>query len=128
MPIPISLITTVHNRPPFLPNCLDSILAQTYLHFDLLIGDDRSTDNSLDIAQHHAQKDDRRSLPLITIKASRSPLEPRINFRAARSFLEERQDDIGELHQASGVVNPRSHNRQNGRDLKELKQFVRGQS
>jgi len=49
-----------------------------------------------------------------------------INFKAARSFLEERQDDIWELHRASGVENPRSHNRREGRDLAELKQFVRG--
>jgi len=49
-----------------------------------------------------------------------------INFKAARSFLEERQNDIWELHQSSGVVNPRSHNRQNGRDMAELKRFVRG--
>ena len=49
-----------------------------------------------------------------------------INFKAARSFLEEKQNDIWELHQSSGVVNPRSHNRQNGRDMAELKRFVRG--
>jgi len=46
-----------------------------------------------------------------------------INFKAARSFLEEHQNDIGELHHASGVENPRSHNRQNGRDMAELKRF-----
>ena len=51
-----------------------------------------------------------------------------INFKAARSFLEKRQNDIGELHQASGVENPRSHNRQQGQDLEQLKRFVRGQS
>jgi Telomere resolvase len=48
-----------------------------------------------------------------------------INFRAARDFLEERQNEIWELHQASGVENPRSHNRQNGRDLGELREFVK---
>ena len=49
-----------------------------------------------------------------------------INFRAARSFLEARQGEIQALHQASGVDNPRSHNRQAGRAIGELKQFVRG--
>jgi integrase len=49
-----------------------------------------------------------------------------INFRAARDFLEARQGEIQALHQASGVENPRSHNRQSGRDVQELKQFVRG--
>ncbi|HEY9883198.1 MAG TPA: hypothetical protein V6C98_06265, partial [Thermosynechococcaceae cyanobacterium] len=51
-----------------------------------------------------------------------------INFKAARSFLEERQNDPWELHQASGVENARSHNRQQGRDLEQLKRFVRVQS
>ena len=59
MPTPVSLITTVYNRAPFLPACLDSILAQTYADFDLLIWDDGSTDDSLEIAHHYAQKDDR---------------------------------------------------------------------
>jgi glycosyltransferase involved in cell wall biosynthesis len=59
MPTPVSLITTVYNRAPFLPACLDSILAQNYADFDLLIWDDGSTDNSLEIAHHYAQKDDR---------------------------------------------------------------------
>lgn len=47
-----------------------------------------------------------------------------VNFKAARSFLEERQNDIWELHQSSGVENPRSHNRQQGRDVEKLKTFV----
>jgi integrase len=48
-----------------------------------------------------------------------------INFRAARDFLESHQNEIWELHQASGVVNPRSHNRQNGRNIGELRKFVK---
>ncbi|HEY9909818.1 MAG TPA: hypothetical protein V6D18_19680 [Thermosynechococcaceae cyanobacterium] len=48
-----------------------------------------------------------------------------INFKAARSFLEERQEQIGELHQASGVEKAQSHNRQQGRDLKQLTAIFR---
>lgn len=48
-----------------------------------------------------------------------------IHFKAARTFLEERQNDIWKLHQGSGVENARSHNRQNGRDVQELKSFVK---
>jgi hypothetical protein len=47
-----------------------------------------------------------------------------INFKAARSFLEIHQTEISELHQRSGVENPRSHNRQMGRNIEELKRFV----
>ncbi|GAQ00080.1 glycosyltransferase family 2 protein [Leptolyngbya sp. NIES-2104] len=55
----ISLITTVYNRDRYLAQTLDSILAQTYPHFELLIWDDGSTDNSIDIAHDYAQRDDR---------------------------------------------------------------------
>ena len=55
----IALITTVYNRAPFLAQTLDSILAQTYPHFELLIWDDGSTDGSVDIAQHYARLDPR---------------------------------------------------------------------
>jgi Telomere resolvase len=47
-----------------------------------------------------------------------------INFKAARDFLAEKQNQIWELHQSSGVENARSHNRQGGRDIGKLKQFV----
>ena len=59
MPTPISLITTVYNRSQFLAQTLDSILAQTYRNFELLIWDDGSTDNSVEIAQHYARLDSR---------------------------------------------------------------------
>ncbi|MGI0489916.1 glycosyltransferase family 2 protein, partial [Pantanalinema rosaneae CENA516] len=59
MSAPISLITTVYNRATYLPVTLDRILAQTHHDFELLIWDDGSTDDSLEIAQAYAQKDDR---------------------------------------------------------------------
>ncbi len=59
MPPRISLVTTVYNRSPFLAQTLESILAQTYRNFELLIWDDGSTDNSVEIAQHYARIDPR---------------------------------------------------------------------
>lgn len=55
----ISLISTVYNRAPFLGHAIDSVLAQTYGNFELLIWDDGSTDGSLEIAQAYAQQDER---------------------------------------------------------------------
>lgn len=59
MSTPISLIVTVYNHADYLFFTLNSILAQTYSDFELLIWDDESTDNSLKIAHEYAQKDDR---------------------------------------------------------------------
>jgi glycosyltransferase involved in cell wall biosynthesis len=55
----VSLVTTVYNRSRFLAQTIDSILAQTYPHFELLIWDDGSTDNSVEIAQHYTRLDSR---------------------------------------------------------------------
>jgi glycosyltransferase involved in cell wall biosynthesis len=55
----ISLILPNYNRDRYLADAINSILAQTYAHFELLIWDDGSTDSSLDIAHDFAQRDDR---------------------------------------------------------------------
>jgi len=54
-----SLITTVYNRAPYLKDALESILAQTYSDFELIVWDDGSSDTSVQIAQHYAAIDPR---------------------------------------------------------------------
>jgi glycosyltransferase involved in cell wall biosynthesis len=55
----ISLIIPVYNRAAYLPAAIESILAQTYPDFELLLWDDGSTDNSVEIATRYAQRDKR---------------------------------------------------------------------
>jgi glycosyltransferase involved in cell wall biosynthesis len=59
MPTPVSLIIPIYNRADYLPSTIDSILAQTYPHFELILWDDHSSDNSLAIAQDYATRDSR---------------------------------------------------------------------
>ena len=59
MGMSVSLVITVYNRQPFLAATIESILAQTYGDFELVIWDDGSTDESVSIAQRYAEKDDR---------------------------------------------------------------------
>ena len=61
MPSLVSLVMTVYNREDYLSLALDSILLQTYPHWQLTIWDDGSTDSSPDIAQHYALFDPRIS-------------------------------------------------------------------
>ena len=55
----ISIVITVYNRSHYLRNAIESVLNQTHHDFELVIWDDASTDNSLEIAQEYAQKDKR---------------------------------------------------------------------
>ena len=42
----LSIITPVYQVEQYLPQCLDSILAQTYPHWELIFVDDGSKDRS----------------------------------------------------------------------------------
>ncbi len=55
----ISIILPVYNGEKYLAESIDSILAQTYKEWELLILDDCSTDNSAKIAKEYADKDTR---------------------------------------------------------------------
>ena len=55
----ISIIIPVYNSEHYLARCIDSILAQTYSHFELILVDDGSTDRSGVIADDYAKKDKR---------------------------------------------------------------------
>ena len=55
----ISIIVPVYNVERYLRQCIDSILAQTYTDFELLLIDDGSPDNSGTICDEYAQKDPR---------------------------------------------------------------------
>ncbi|HEY9630847.1 MAG TPA: glycosyltransferase [Coleofasciculaceae cyanobacterium] len=58
MPI-VSLIMTSYNRDRYIGAAIESILAQTYTNFELLVWDDGSTDRSVTIAREFAQADPR---------------------------------------------------------------------
>lgn len=55
----IDIITPVYNVEKFLPQCIDSILAQTYTNWHLILIDDGSTDDSGLICEEYARKDTR---------------------------------------------------------------------
>ena len=55
----ISVIVPVYNGSKYLSVMVDSILAQTYRDFELLLIDDGSTDGSSNIIDDYAKKDDR---------------------------------------------------------------------
>lgn len=55
----ISIIVAVYNVEMYLKRCIDSILAQSYTHLEILLVDDGSTDDSPQICEDYAKKDKR---------------------------------------------------------------------
>lgn len=55
----ISIVAPVYNVEKFLPQFIDSILAQSYKEFELLLVDDCGTDKSSSICKDYEKKDKR---------------------------------------------------------------------
>ena len=55
----ISIVVPVYNVAPYLNLCLESIANQTYTHFEVLLINDGSRDNSKDICLEFAERDNR---------------------------------------------------------------------
>lgn len=58
----VSIIIPVYNIETYLPKCIDSVLSQSHRNLQVIIVDDGSTDDTLQIAQLYAGKDDRVEL------------------------------------------------------------------
>ena len=55
----VSVVTPVYNGAKHLGECIESVLAQTYANWEYVIVNNRSTDQSLEIAEAYAARDHR---------------------------------------------------------------------
>lgn len=55
----VSVIIPAYNAEQFIAHTLDSVLAQTYAHYEVLVIDDGSQDGTANIVRRYAEKDDR---------------------------------------------------------------------
>lgn len=77
----VSVLMTVYNRAAYIRDAITSVLASTYSHFELIIVDDCSTDDSLRIAYEIAATDNR-----ITVYANEKNLTDYPNRNRAASY------------------------------------------
>lgn len=79
----ISIILPSYNRASLIKQTIESCLNQTYPHFELIIVDDCSTDNSAEIIQKYLAKDSR--IKFIQNKVNKKlPATLNIGFAAAK--------------------------------------------
>jgi glycosyltransferase involved in cell wall biosynthesis len=78
----VSVVTPFHNTARHLPECIESVLSQTYGDFEYLLVDNSSTDGGDAIAESYARRDAR-------IRFIRSqPLLPQVpNYNRALTYL-----------------------------------------
>mgnify|MGYP000362153697 CR=1 FL=1 len=55
----ISIIIPIYNAEVFLSECIESVLSQSFKNYELILVNDGSTDNSLNICNHYSKKDSR---------------------------------------------------------------------
>ena len=55
----VSVVTPMHNEAEYISECIESVIAQTYQHWEYTIVDNCSSDESSDIALRYAAKDPR---------------------------------------------------------------------
>ena len=72
----VSIIMSMYNMEAFICDAIESVIAQTYTNWELLITDDCSTDHSVEKVKEYAEKDDRIKL-FSTHHNTGGPSEPR---------------------------------------------------
>src|SRR5688572_14059839 len=59
MEVKISIIVPVYNLEDFLPNCIDSLINQSFNDIEIILVNDGSKDNSPKICDEYAESDKR---------------------------------------------------------------------
>ena len=78
----VSIVTPVYNNADHLEECIESVLAQTYVNWDYTIVDNCSSDGSSEIARRFAEKE-----PRIRVRENKRFLRALENHNAALRYI-----------------------------------------
>lgn len=124
----VTVLTPVYNGARYLSECLESVRAQTYAHWNLVVVDNASTDGTSELLREHASRDTRirvsRNERLVGVIENHNLAARQISsetkwvkFLAADDALFpeclDRMVDLGEAHASVGLVV--AYQRQGGR-------------
>jgi glycosyltransferase involved in cell wall biosynthesis len=103
--IKVSVIVPVFNSEPYLKECLNSIVKQTLKDIEIIIVDDGSTDNSLNIVKAYAREDARITILTQNNKGAGAARNAGIDIARGQylSFLD--SDDIFDLNMLKEAYN-----------------------
>src|SRR5947207_1074114 len=94
----ISIVIPNFNHARFLPRCLEAEINQPVLPYEIIVVDDASTDNSLEVLRDYAQRH-----PIIRVHANERNLGT--NSTANRGLQLAQGDFVG-FHAADDEVKP----------------------
>ncbi|MAD17363.1 MAG: hypothetical protein CL579_15040 [Alteromonadaceae bacterium] len=77
----VSVVIPVYNSEKYISDCIDSVLAQTYTHFEIIVVNDGSTDSSLEILKSY-QKNSK--IKLLEIEKSGQSVARNIGIERAK--------------------------------------------
>ncbi len=102
----ISVVIPTFNSEKFIETTINSVLAQTYSKFEIIVVDDESNDNTIGILKEYCERDGRVKLYSISHSARPSvPLNKGIDLASGEliAFLD--HDDLWEKHKLEEQVN-----------------------
>ena len=94
----ISVVLPVYNGERFLAEAIDSILAQTYTNFELIVLDDGSTDGSQQIVREYEKRDARMRVIVRENRGLATTLNDSIDIARGAWIARMDQDDIALPH------------------------------
>jgi hypothetical protein len=89
----VSVLMTAYNREAFIAEAIESVLAQTFADFELIIVDDCSKDRTVEIARNYAARDSRIQVVVNEHNLGQFPNRNRAATLATGEFLKYHDSD-----------------------------------